>query len=122
MISGNGVYPAQFARAARQAGVQRLVAVAFLRETEPVLAELVDEIEWLRVGELDRMIRFFRQRGIAQAVMVGQIAPSNLFELRPDLRTVALLARLKTKNAESIFGAIAAELAKDGIELLPATT
>lgn len=122
MISGNGVYPAQFARAARRAGVQRLVAVAFLRETEPVLAELVDEIEWLRVGELDRMIRFFRQRGIAQAVMVGQIAPSNLFELRPDLRTVALLARLKTKNAESIFGAIAAELAKDGIELLPATT
>ena len=122
MISGNGVYPAQFARAARRAGVARLVAVAFVNETEPVLANLVDELEWMRVGELDRMIRFFRQRGIIKAVMVGQIAPSNLFDLRPDLRTIALLARLKTKNAESIFGAIGVELAKDGIELIPATS
>lgn len=54
--------------------------------------------------------------------MVGQIAPNNLYELRPDLRTLALLARLKEKNAESLFGGIADELAKDGITLLPATT
>jgi hypothetical protein len=33
-----------------------------------------------------------------------------------------LLARLKRRNAESIFGAIADELEKAGIELLPATT
>lgn len=122
MISGNGVYPAQFAQSARRAGVKRLVAVAFIQETEPRLEKLVDEIEWMRVGQLDRMIRFFRQKDIDKAVMVGQIAPSNLFDLRPDLRTIALLARLKTKNAESIFGAIANELARDGIELLPATT
>lgn len=122
MISGNGVYPAQFARAARRAGVERLIATAFVNETDPALAGWVDELEWMRVGELDRMIRFFRQRGVTRAVMVGQIAPSNLFDLRPDLRTLALLARLKTKNAESIFGAIAAEMEKDGITLLPATS
>jgi DUF1009 family protein len=122
MIAGNGVYPALFARAARRAGVPRLVAVAFTDETDPALAGLVDDIEWLRVGQLDKMIKAFTNRGISQAVMVGQIAPSNLFNLRPDLRTVALLARLKTKNAESIFGGIADELAKDGVTLLPATT
>ena len=33
-----------------------------------------------------------------------------------------LLARTKQKNAESLFGGIAEELAKDGITLLPATT
>jgi len=122
MIAGNGVYPAMFARAARRAGVHRLVAVAFTDETDPVLTGLVDEIEWLRVGQLNQMIKAFVSRGVSQAVMVGQIAPSNLFNLRPDLRTVALLARLKTKNAESIFGGIGDELAKDGVELLPATT
>jgi len=122
MIAGNGVYPAMFARGARRAGVSRLVAAAFVGETEPVLESLVDEIRWVRVGELDRLIRFFREQQVDQAVMVGQIAPSNLFDLRPDLRTVKLLARLKTKNAESIFGAIADELAAEGIELLLATT
>jgi DUF1009 family protein len=53
--------------------------------------------------------------------MVGQIAPKNLFDLRPDLRTLALLFRLKEKNAHTIFGAIADELKKDGVELIEAT-
>jgi DUF1009 family protein len=53
--------------------------------------------------------------------MAGQIAPKNLFELRPDWKTLLLLARLKRRNAESIFAAIGEELAKAGITLLPAT-
>jgi len=59
MIAGNGVYPATFARAARAAGVKRLVAAAFTDETDPVLEGLVDELEWFRVGQLDKMIKFF---------------------------------------------------------------
>lgn len=54
--------------------------------------------------------------------MVGQIAPKNLFDLRPDLRTLKVLGRVKERNAETLFGAIGEELAKDGITLLPATT
>ncbi|HEX2749905.1 MAG TPA: UDP-2,3-diacylglucosamine diphosphatase LpxI, partial [Verrucomicrobiales bacterium] len=80
-----------------------------------------DEIEWMRVGQLSRLIKFFRRLGITRAVMVGQIAPKNLFDLRPDFRTLVMLARLKERNAESLFGGIAKELEKDGITLLPAT-
>jgi len=122
MIAGNGIYPATFARAARAAGVSRLVATGFKGETEASLEEDVDVLEWMRVGQLSKMIRFFQQEGVEKAVMVGQIAPKNLFDLRPDLRTVKLLAGLEEKNAESIFGGIADELSKEGIELLPATT
>jgi hypothetical protein len=67
------------------------------------------------------MIAAFTDRGITQCVMVGQIAPKNLFDLRPDLRAMTLLFRLKEKNAHSIFGAIAGELKKDGVELVAAT-
>ena len=122
MIAGNGLYPGTFARAARASGVGTLAAAAFVGETEESLAELVDSIEWLRVGQLGRMIKFFKGRGVAQAVMVGQIAPKNLFDLRPDLRTLKMLARVKERNAESLFSAIADELAAEGIRLLPATT
>ena len=55
-------------------------------------------------------------------MMVGQIAPRNLFDLRPDVRTMLMLGRLRERNAESIFGAIGGELEKEGITLLPATT
>ena len=38
------------------------------------------------------------------------------------MRTLMMLARLKQRNAETLFGAIADELQKEGIDMLPATT
>jgi len=122
IIVGSGVYPFVLAKAARAAGVSRIVAAAFEGETDPKLAEMVDEIEWMRVGQLGRLVRAFASRGIGHAIMAGQIAPSNLFHFRPDLKALVVLARLRERNAETIFGAIADELAKAGVELLLATT
>lgn len=122
VIAGNGVYPRTFVDAARNAGVERVVIAAFKGETRADLESQADAWSWLRVGQLNKLIKFFQKEGVEHAVMVGQIAPKNLFDLRPDLRIIALLSRLKRKNAETIFGAIADELQKDGIELLPATT
>ena len=121
IIAGNRSLPLAFAREAKRSGVPRLVAVAFEGETNPELASLVDEIVWLRVGQLSKMIAAFTDRGITQCVMVGQIAPKNLFDFRPDLRAMTLLLKLKEKNAHTIFGAIANELKKDGVELIEAT-
>ena len=53
---------------------------------------------------------------------MGQVAPDNLFNLRPDMRAIGILARLKERNAESLFGAVADEMEKDGITLLSAVT
>jgi DUF1009 family protein len=121
LIAGNRLLPLEFARQARAAGSQRLVAVAFENETDSALAKYVDEIIWVKVGQLSKMISAFTDRGVKQCVMVGQIAPKNLFDLRPDLRAMGLLLRLKEKNAHTIFGAIADELKKDGVELIDAT-
>ena len=110
------------ARAARAAGVARIAAAAFQNETDPALASLVDEIDWMRVGQLGKMIAFLKNSGTRHAVMSGQIHPKNLFDLRPDLKALVLLGKLRERNAESIFGAIADEMAKVGVELLPATT
>ena len=121
LIAGSRSLPLLFAQQARALGVRRLVAVAFEGETDPALAGLVDEIIWLRVGQLAKLIGAFTDRGVRQCVMAGQIAPKNLFDLRPDLRAGMLLLRLKEKNAHTLFGAIADELQKDGVELIEAT-
>lgn len=122
LIAGNGVYPETFVEGARKAGVRRLVAAAFIGETKPDLADKVDVIGWFKVGQLSKMISFFVREGAKKTVMVGQIAPRNLFDLRPDMRTLMMLARLKQRNAETLFRAIADEMHKDGIDMLPATT
>jgi len=123
IISGNGIYPETFVHAARKnAPGCKLVAAAFRGETKECLGEKVDAIEWFRVGQLTKVIKFFKREGVTKAIMVGQIAPKNLFDLRPDMRILMILAKVKKRNAESLFGAIADELQKDGIELINATT
>jgi DUF1009 family protein len=122
IIAGNGVYPRLLADAARRAGVKRVVAAAFTDETDDRLVGNVDEIHWMRVGQLGKLIACFRNAGVTDAIMSGQIAPKNLFDLRPDWKTLLLLARLKRRNAESIFAAIGDELARSNITLLPATS
>jgi len=123
IIAGSGVYPETFIAAARDKspGI-RIVVVAFNGETKPDLEKQADATEWVRVGQLSKLIKFFVREGATEAVMMGQISPKNLFDLRPDLRILMLLARVKERNAETLFGAIGDELAKDGITLLPATT
>ena len=122
IIAGNGVYPRLLAKAARKTGVKKIAAAAFSGETDPVLAEHVDLIEWMRVGQLNRLLKFFNQNKVHHAIMAGQIAPKNLFDLRPDWKALLLLGKLKERNAESIFAAIAEELTRIDVELLPATT
>ncbi|MCE0483042.1 MAG: UDP-2,3-diacylglucosamine diphosphatase LpxI [Methylacidiphilales bacterium] len=122
IIAGNGRYPVLLAEAARARGVKRLAIVGFSGETSPEVEKLADNYTRLRVGQLGGLCNYFRDQKITRAIMAGQIAPGNLFDLRPDLKALLLLARLKERNAESIFSAIADELKKAGVELLPATT
>jgi UDP-2,3-diacylglucosamine hydrolase len=120
IIAGSRALPLLLARQARVMGVRRLVAVAFEKETDVGLASLVDEIVWLRVGQLSKMIRSLKDRGVTRCVMAGQISPKSLFDVRPDFRALTLLLKIKEKNAHTLFGALATELARDGIELIAA--
>ena len=118
IIAGNRSLPLLLARQARSMGVKRIVAVGFENETDPALAGLVDRMHWLRVGQLGKLIAAFKEDGVTECVMAGQIAPRNLWDVRPDMRAMGLLLRLREKNAHTIFGGIADELKRDGIELI----
>src|SRR6266545_5442643 len=105
IIAGNGVYPRLLADAAQKAGVRKIIAAAFTGETDPALAQYVNLIEWMRVGQLNRLLKFLNEHKVHHVIMAGQIAPKNLFDLRPDLKALLLLGKLKERNAESIFAA-----------------
>ncbi|HAW00147.1 MAG TPA: DUF1009 domain-containing protein, partial [Verrucomicrobiales bacterium] len=120
LIAGGLSLPLEMVRLLRSAGVQKLIVVAFEGETDSSLEGMVDELVWLRVGQLSKMIRYFKSHGVGQCIMAGRIAPKNLFDIKPDLRAAALLFRLKEKNAHTIFGGIGDELKKDGIDLIEA--
>lgn len=122
LIAGKGAYPLLLAESAKQHGVERLVAVAFKKETDPRLDALVDELYWLNLGHLSRLLEVFSASHVKHAVMAGQITPTRLFHVRMDTVMLELLKQLKHRNAETIFGALADKLRSIGIELLPASS
>jgi hypothetical protein len=119
LIAGSGRFPFLVAAAARRAG-RRVVAVAIREEASPELAAEVDEIHWVGLGQLGRCIDALKGGGALEAVMAGQVKHRQIFsDIRPDLKLVALLARLAFKNTDSLIGAVADALQRDGITLLP---
>ncbi len=121
LIAGSGRYPQLVAHAARRAGVARIAMAAFEGETAEETSALADEIAWMRVGQLGRLLDAAKRSGAAHGIMAGQIAPKNLFDLRPDVKALVVLARIKERNAETLFGAVAKLLEESGVALLPAT-
>lgn len=120
VIAGRGTYPWQLARSAHAQGVKRVVAYAFRRETEWAIEKHADEVVWLHLGRLGALLQAVKESGVKQVVMAGQIKPTRLFNLRLDAKALAVLRTLRTRNAHTIFGAIADELKAIGVELLPA--
>jgi DUF1009 family protein len=119
LIAGRDAYPLMLAKAARSAGVKRIVVLAFKGETRRDIIPLVDEIHWLHLGSIQAFLDQLESTGIKQAVMVGQIAPHNLFHLRMDKRALAMYRALETRNAHTIFGAVVTAIEELGIDVLP---
>jgi DUF1009 family protein len=121
LIAGNGRFPLLFARGARTQGIE-VIAVAHDGETLPDLTELVSAITWVKVGELERIIRTFQRAGVTQAVMAGGIRKTALLEqFAPDERAQGFLMRLAHFGDDALLRGVAAELETEGIEIVPST-
>lgn len=122
LIAGSGIYPRLIIEAARTAGVKKITVAAFQDETPESTTSAADEVHWMRVGQLGRLLAAGKKSGAHHALMAGQLAPKNLFALRPDLKTLVVLARLKRRNAATMFAEVANQLENIGVTLLDATT
>jgi DUF1009 family protein len=121
LIAGNGRFPILFARAARKSGV-RVIALAHHGETDPALADEVDELIWVYLGQFGRIADLLLERGVHEAAMVGGIGKLKAFRnARPDLRSLMLVARQRTLNDDALLRAIAGFFEEQGIRIVPST-
>jgi UDP-2,3-diacylglucosamine hydrolase len=121
LIAGGGQFPLIAADAARQRGI-RVVAVAHQGETDPALSDKVDEVVWIRLGQLGHLIKALKKQGVKKALLAGTITKKKMFEnIKPDLKGMALMSRLVVFHDDDILRAVADELAKEGIEIVSST-
>ncbi|HSQ23503.1 MAG TPA: UDP-2,3-diacylglucosamine diphosphatase LpxI [Pyrinomonadaceae bacterium] len=121
LIAGNGKFPFLVLEGAKRAGTS--VAVAAIREeTDPSIEQLADRLTWVGIGQLGKMLRFFKQEGVDKAIMAGQVKHVQIFSgALPDVRMLKMLLRLPRRNTDALIGAVANELAGEGIELIDST-
>jgi DUF1009 family protein len=120
LIAGNGSFPVEFASGAKEAGL-KVVAVAHIGETDPRLTEAVSDCLWIKVGELGRVLDFFKQHGVQQAAFAGGIKRINLFGgVKLDLKAIALLARIRSVKDDVLLRGVASELENIGIDVFSA--
>jgi len=118
LIAGNGKFPFLVLEGAKRAG--STVAVAAIREeTDPEIERLTDRMTWVGIGQLGKLLRFFKDEGVEKAIMAGQVKHVQIFSRAiPDVRTLKMLLRLPRRNTDALIGAVASELASEGIELI----
>jgi UDP-2,3-diacylglucosamine hydrolase len=121
LIAGNGKFPFLVVEGARRAGAE--VAVAAIREeTDPAIEQVAERVTWVGIGQLGRMIRFFKREGVEKAIMAGQVKHVQIFSgALPDVRMLRMLISLPRRNTDALIGGVAAELAREGIELIDST-
>lgn len=122
MLSGKGAYPRIFAETARAAGVPlSLIAIEGDVDDEFVATFPQERVITVKLGQLGKFLNSLKKLNSRYFVMCGQVAPKRLFGgLVPDLKAALILAKLKERNAHTIFGAIADEAAKIGVIQLDA--
>jgi len=121
LIAGNGKFPFLVLGGAKRAGAS--VAVAAIREeTDPEIERFSDRLIWVGIGQLGKMLRFFKSEGVDKAIMAGQVKHVQIFSRAiPDVRMLKMLLRLPRRNTDALIGAVASELASEGIELIDST-
>jgi len=121
LIAGGGQFPLLFAQAARKQG-RSVVAVAHVNESHPALQEAVDRICWVKLGQLGKIIKFFKKNGVEEAVFVGTITKTRIFkDILPDIKGLTLWNKIDVRQDDAILRAVAGSLEQEDIQVLAST-
>jgi DUF1009 family protein len=120
LIAGNGRFPFLVLEGARSQGIEMAV-IALKEEASPELERTAKKLHWVGLGELGRTIELLHKEGVTRAVMAGQVKHNKIFSIRPDWQFAKLMMSLPRKNTDSLIGAVAKVLEKEGIELVDST-
>jgi UDP-2,3-diacylglucosamine hydrolase len=121
LIAGNGRFPFLVVESARRQGIEIVVA-AIREETAPEIESCGFPVQWLGLGQLGKLISFFKDSGVTRAIMAGQVRHVQIFSSSlPDLTMIRMLAGLKHKNTDALIGGVARVLEEEGITLVNST-
>ncbi len=121
IIAGGGQFPLLFIDAAKKAG-RKVMVIAHKGETDERVAEAADDVCWVKLGQLGKVISWYHKHGVGETVFLGTITKTQIFrDIMPDLKALSLWNKIDSKQDDAILRAIAGALEKDGIAVREST-
>ena len=121
IIAGSGQFPLLFIKAAQEAG-RKTVLIAHRNETSDDVADAADEVCWVKLGQLGKLLKFFHSRGVGETVFVGAITKTRIFrDILPDMKGMTLWNKIDSKQDDAILRAVAGVIEGEGIQVLEST-
>jgi len=121
LIAGSGQFPLIFSKAAKKKGYT-ICATAFVNETDPGIEAYADTVEWMHLGQLKRLIRFFKKQQVTEAVMMGAIRKTRIFtDIKPDMKAIAIITKLRHIQDDNLLSTFARVLEEEGIHIKAST-
>mgnify|MGYP006271043199 CR=1 FL=1 len=128
LIAAGGELPLATARGIRRAG-RTVGCVALAGQCDPTLRAHCDRFRRVGLIQLGKWIRTLRRWGCDEAVMVGKVQKTRMYDpmvwmrYRPDLRAGKIwFVRLRAdKRADRMLGAVAEEMERSGVSMVDST-
>lgn len=117
IIAGGGALPRRLADACKRDGRDHFI-IGFHGQTDLVTSPHA----WTKLGATNEAIDILKKNGVTQLVMAGNIRRPTLAEMKPDLRTLQVFARLGAKafGDDALLRGVTQELEKEGFQVLGA--
>ncbi len=121
IIAGGGQFPLLFIEAAQKAG-RTVLVVAHKGETDERVARAANDVCWVKLGQLGKVISWFRRQGVGETVFLGTITKTQIFrDVLPDFKGLSLWNKIDSKQDDAILRAVARTLEQDGIAVREST-
>ncbi|MDQ7032585.1 MAG: UDP-2,3-diacylglucosamine diphosphatase LpxI [Desulfonauticus sp.] len=117
LIAGGGQFPFLIATNAQKQNYQ-VICVGFKGHTEPELSSCVDKFLWVKLGQLGKVINFFKKHQVKEVIFAGPINKPKALSLRPDFRAAKLLFKLKSLNDAALFKALISEFESENLNVI----
>ena len=118
IVAGNGQFPVELVHGAAKQGVS-VVAALHTGEAEKELEDMVESSIWIRVGQIGKVVKFFKKKNVRQVFFLGGIQRKSLLKhFRPDLLGVKVLSRVQSVEDDKILRGVADEFENQGFEVL----
>ena len=121
LIAGSGQFPLIFLEAAKTKGYA-VYAVCLEGEASAEIERIAAKAQRLPLGQVERMMQFFKKNNITEAVLLGAVNKTSMFsDIKPDMTAISIVSRMDHTHDDALLRAFADAMASEGIMIKPST-